>query len=125
LVHHFIKIFNRPNRRVKGISNEAMRILTSYYWPGNIRELENTIERAFALGSDEIITVQDLPSAVVQNSQKILRPEDDQFKSLEEVEKEIITKTLQRVGGDKMEAARILQINRSTLYRKLHRYGIS
>lgn len=122
LVNHFIKNFNKPGRAIKGISKEALEVLMNYDWPGNVRELENVIERAFALGTSDLITIDDLPSALVMKSRKTPLWEDE-LKPLAEIEKEAILKTLEKTGGDKQAAARILKIDRSTLYRKLHRYG--
>ena len=125
LVAHFLKTKSTGNRRLEGISEDALESIDSYSWPGNVRELENLVERALALGMSDRIEKEDLPPSIFRAS----RPSDastsetsEDLKQLEEIEKEAILKTLDRTGGDKMLAAHILGIDRSTLYRKLKRF---
>ena len=103
------------------ISEDAMRRLIAYDWPGNVRELENAIERAVALGSGPIVAVADLPSNLqYPTSERV--PEKDELLPLEELERRAILRTLRQTSGDKLAAARILGIGKTTLYRKLKQY---
>jgi DNA-binding NtrC family response regulator len=125
LIGHFIASRQTGNRPLHGISRDALEALTNYRWPGNIRELENLVERALALGMADQIEKEDLPPAVLKTSQsqaaRVVAGDAD-LRPLEEIEKEAILRTLERTGGDKMLAAQILGIDRSTLYRKLKRF---
>ncbi|HID54911.1 TPA: sigma-54-dependent Fis family transcriptional regulator [Candidatus Poribacteria bacterium] len=125
LVEHFIRKHSiRHEKKVKSISDEAMRALMSYNWPGNVRELENAIERAIILSEGETIQIEDLPAWIAgewEGSDEIER--EGIFipfgMKIEDVERKLILETLRRVGGDKTKAARILGISRRTIYRKL------
>lgn len=118
LVRHFVaKAARSQNLPPKRIDENAFQALKNYAWPGNIRELENTIERAFVLSSDEI-TLDDLPQKLRSNSADHL-PEHG---TLEQVERTYILEVMDATGGDKVAAAKILNIDLSTLYRKLKRY---
>jgi DNA-binding NtrC family response regulator len=123
LVNHFIRRFNKRFRRdVKGITPDALTALATYDFPGNVRELENVIERAFAMGSREYITLADLPSL---STRPTLTPTVDtkSVPTLAEVEKELILRALAVHNNDKEEAARALGISRRTIYRRLKEYG--
>ncbi len=126
LVSHFIEIFReKSGKYIVGISDEAMELLGSYDWPGNVRELENAIERAVVVAERRILSVEDLPEAI-QHSDMNLREKNIEIEigsSMDEIEKRVITETLQFSGGVKKKAAKILGIGRRTLYRKLSRYG--
>jgi len=104
-----------------------MDLLTRYDWPGNIRELENCLERAVIMARGEVIVPADLPP----NIQSLSGRDESQILdfpagiSLDEVEKALILKTLEETGGNRSRAAEILGINRSTLLNKLKEYGIS
>ncbi|MBL8185782.1 MAG: sigma-54-dependent Fis family transcriptional regulator [Blastocatellia bacterium] len=104
----------------KPITIPAMEALTAYAWPGNIRELENAVERAFILSGDEI-TVADLPKKVVSDTFKQVR-QDVEMRSLEDVERDYVAEVMTAFDNDKVRAARVLGIDLSTLYRKLKRY---
>src|SRR5260221_10812151 len=106
---------------LRTISEDAMRRLIAYDWPGNVRELENAIERAVALGSGPILSVADLPSNLQYPSTERV-PEKDEILPLEELERRAILRTLRETGGDKLSAARMLGIGKTTLYRKLKQY---
>ncbi len=121
LVNSFLEKFCDPQRPVRAISEEAMRRLMAYDWPGNVRELENAVERAVALGSGPILHVGDLPSNLQYNSAERL-PENDELVPLEELERRAIQRALRETGGDKVAAARLLGIGKTTLYRKLKQY---
>ncbi len=121
LVNSFLEKFCDPQRPVRTISEDAMRRLMAYDWPGNVRELENAIERAVALGSGPILHVGDLPSNLQYASAERL-PESDELVPLEQLERRAILRALRETGGDKLAAARLLGIGKTTLYRKLKQY---
>ncbi len=99
-----------------------MRRLMAHDWPGNVRELENAIERAVALGSGPILHIADLPSNLQQSStEKSL--ESNELTTLDEMERRFILRALRETNGDKLAAARLLGIGKTTLYRKLKQYG--
>lgn len=98
-----------------------MRRLIAYDWPGNVRELENAIERAVALGSGPVVQVGDLPSNLRYPTGERV-PEKDELLPLEELERRAILRTLRETSGDKLAAARMLGIGKTTLYRKLKQY---
>ena len=115
----------RAEKSVTGLTSATSARLLSYPWPGNVRELQNCIERAIALTAHERIEVDDLPEAVRTHhgSQISLGGEDpSQFSTLEELERRYILKVMEAVGGHRTRAARILGLDRKTLYRKLGRY---
>jgi len=123
LAHHLVrKIAARTGRPVVGIGADAARVMIDYDWPGNVRELENCLERAIALTSHDEITVEDLPDTLREHRHGILatatgRP--DELISLAEVERRYVRQVLSAVGGNKTMAARILGIDRRSLYRRL------
>ncbi|MBI4483194.1 MAG: sigma-54-dependent Fis family transcriptional regulator, partial [Acidobacteria bacterium] len=125
LVNHFIEVYKRKsNKYLIGMSERALRLLKHYHWPGNIRELENAIERAVIMAAKKIITVEDLPEEV-RNSDEELKERAvyvEVGSTMEEVEKKMILETLNFTRGDKKKAATILGIGRKTLYRKLDKY---
>jgi DNA-binding NtrC family response regulator len=121
LVNSFLEKFSEANGRVRTISEEAMTHLISYDWPGNVRELENAIERAIALGSGPILHVGDLPSNLHRGTSERL-PENDELLPLDELERRAILRALRESSGDKLAAARLLGIGKTTLYRKLKQY---
>jgi two-component system response regulator HydG len=120
LVEHFLKRLSlRGNKKVKGISSEAMDILMRYNWPGNVRELENIIEHAFILTKNEFINVQSLPLdiySIVNKEQKI--------SSFQDNEKKFLARVLEEYKWNKLQVAKKLNISRSTLYAKLKKYNI-
>jgi two-component system response regulator AtoC len=129
LAQHFVNAFaQQTGKAVKGLSPEAAERLTSYAWPGNVRELRNAIERAVALTQHENITVDDLPERIraYKVSHVLVASQDpEELVNLAEVEKRYIARVLGAVGGNKSTAARILGIDRTTLYKKLQQYKIS
>lgn len=126
LAQHFIKGFSeRLNREVHGLHHSAAEKLQTYSWPGNVRELQNCIERAVALTERELITVEDLPEKIrsYRPSHLFLAGDDPRdLISLAELERRYILKVLETVRDSKTEAARILGLDRKTLYRKLEQY---
>ncbi|MBS0196446.1 MAG: sigma-54-dependent Fis family transcriptional regulator [Planctomycetes bacterium] len=122
LAQHFVERFSRQmDRRITGISDEAMRVLAEHSWPGNVRELCNAIERAMVVGKPPEIRPQDLPAPTTRT------PAVDQGtdESLEEIEKRHIRGVLERANWNISQAAHVLQIDRVTVYNKIHRFGLS
>lgn len=142
LVDYFIQKYGKENnRQVEGIAPESLRLLQSYSWPGNIRELENMIERAVLLCRGKLIDTPNFPSHVVQTEEEIV--DDVQMVRWIEhflkyravhgkvhevivgyIEKELITKSLLLNGRNKVRTAAFLGINRNTLRFKMHEYQI-
>lgn len=121
LVTSFLDKFSGPQGPVRTISDDAMRRLVAYDWPGNVRELENAIERAVALSSGPILQIADLPSNLQYPASDRV-PQKDELLPLEELERRAILRTLRETAGDKLAAARMLGIGKTTLYRKLKLY---
>ncbi|HFZ8996803.1 TPA: sigma-54-dependent response regulator transcription factor ZraR [Citrobacter freundii] len=120
LAEHFLQRFAARNRKtVKGFTPQAMDLLIHYDWPGNIRELENAIERAVVLLTGEYIAERELPLSVSTAPIKVQN--GGPIQPLVEVEKEVILAALEKTGGNKTEAARQLGITRKTLLAKLSR----
>jgi DNA-binding NtrC family response regulator len=108
-------------KQVKGVSEPALAMLMDYAWPGNVRELENIIERAVTLSRGDKILPEDLPPAVQgsRGDRRVLDEAAERTLPLEAVEREYILKILDKMGGNKYQAAHALGIDRKTLYRKL------
>jgi DNA-binding NtrC family response regulator len=123
MVISFLEKFSDPHAPTRTISDDAMRRLIAYDWPGNVRELENAIERAVAMGSGPIVHVGDLPSNLHYPSSERV-PDKDELLPMEELERRAILRTLHETGGDKLAAARMLGIGKTTLYRKLKQYQV-
>ncbi|EEW0115618.1 TPA: sigma-54-dependent response regulator transcription factor ZraR [Escherichia albertii] len=120
LADHFLQRFAERNRKaVKGFTPQAMDLLIHYDWPGNIRELENAVERAVVLLTGEYVSERELPLAIASTPIPLAQSQDIQ--PLVEVEKEVILAALEKTGGNKTEAARQLGITRKTLLAKLSR----
>jgi len=137
LVFHFLERYKeKTGRFVSGISKDALRALVGYEWPGNVRELENAIERAVIIASGRQIELSDLPDAIARRTlgelshireERARASAEGRFiglnielpSSMDEIEKEVIRATLDYTKGDKSTAARLLNIGRRTLYRKL------
>jgi two-component system response regulator HydG len=130
LAHHFLNIYSgKNNKTIKGFTPIAMDMLLKYDWPGNVREMENAVERAVILSLDEYINEKVLPMTITEPNEKMVKENKfllspDQAQPLEEIEKEMILSTLKAVKNNKSEAARKLGINRRTLYNKLQKYGL-
>jgi two-component system response regulator HydG len=127
LASHFLdRIAARARKRIVGFSPEAAQKLMAYVWPGNVRELENCIERAVALASFDQIAVGDLPEKIraFRSTQIVLSSDDpSSFVTLDELERRYVARVLDGMNGNKAAAARVLGIERKTLYRMLERWG--
>ncbi|MFC4213121.1 sigma-54-dependent transcriptional regulator [Pedobacter lithocola] len=126
-INHFIDLSNRNlDRNVKGISAEAKSLLLNYDWPGNLRELSNVIKRMVLLTPNDIAQVSALPDEMmISVNQQTLPGSSSDLKAVnEQNEKNIITETLNKVKHNKSKAAKMLNIDRKTLYAKMERYGI-
>ncbi|MFY9556122.1 MAG: sigma-54 dependent transcriptional regulator [Blastocatellia bacterium] len=124
LVHHFLQKFaqqhGEPQRR---FANEGMRVLMTHSWPGNVRELENAVEHALTMGSGEVLLPEDLPLTVTAPERDIVHEATLDDVSLAEVERRYIIRILEKMSGHQIKTARILGIDRRTLYRRLRQYG--
>ncbi len=130
LANHFLKKFNQQKKRnVTAIDAQAMAALTSYPWPGNVREMENLIEMLVVMKEDGTITIEDLPNKIrkLQQEPKAIcavdLPEEgvDFNKMLEDYERDLILRALDKCGGVKNKAAKLLNLKRTTLVEKLKR----
>ncbi len=142
LIYHFLERYKEKTKRfITGITKEAQRALVNYDWPGNVRELENAIERAVIIAAGRQIELDDLPPSISQlageggahareaRARAARLGERPVFEielpaTLEEIEKQAIATTLRLTEGDKSYAARLLDIGRKTLYRKVLDYDL-
>jgi two-component system response regulator HydG len=122
LVRHFLARYGGRETGFQGLSDQAMARLESYTWPGNVRELENCIQRALTLGVPPEIQVRDLPSNVLNYVADELFAERPT--RLQELERQAILQALETAGGDRVLAAKLLGISKTTIYRKLKEYGL-
>lgn len=129
LIQHFTTKFSNKMGRNYTFSSEAISMLKSYGWPGNIRELMNVLERIFVLAKQDTISLEDLPSEIGKPSNINELPKNSKDLTLEEaleaIEKSLILKAFQECGGVKTRTAEKLGIKTSALYYKLEKYGIS
>ena len=145
LAAHFLERLHRETGVSHVFSEDAMRLMTDYDWPGNVRELENAIERACALSSGPVLHMADLPTQLqdfrVQRREANLllageagdgldaghehTSADDAIVSIADMEKQAILGTIRQLNGDKLMAAKLLGIGKTTLYRKLREYGLA
>lgn len=121
LVLHFVDQYS-GQQSPKGVSPEAMARLMNYDWPGNVRELENCVQRALALGSDSEIQVRDLPTNLAYAFPK--GGEKERCFTLQEIERDAIRQALELAGGDRLRAAKMLGIGKTTVYRKIREYDL-
>ncbi|RYE58467.1 MAG: sigma-54-dependent Fis family transcriptional regulator, partial [Sphingobacteriales bacterium] len=125
-IKHFISQSNSElDRNVKSISPEAKSILLKYEWPGNLRELKNVIKRMVLLTTGDIALEQSLPEEMIFSIDKQQKPSGSDLKAINEInEKSLIQETLVKVKYNKSKAAKMLNIDRKTLYSKMERYEI-
>ncbi len=127
LADHFLAVYRKKNGKpLKGISGKALDLLVRYDWPGNIRELENCIERGVVMAREEMITPVDLPPQIQRLSGEGGKEGSTILcgMSLAEMERGLIVKTLAETDGNRTRAAEILGINRRTLQNKLKQYAL-
>ena len=125
LAHFFLRRFARQfHREIKGFSEETLAVLQTYYFPGNVRELENIIEHAIAMARGDIIGVKDLPTDFSEIGVFSFEQPDSPVMPLREMERKYIEWVLSRVGRNKTQAARLLGIDRSSLWRHLKNFEI-
>jgi DNA-binding NtrC family response regulator len=126
LAKHFLRNTTITGKDKKEISDEAMELLLKYHWPGNVRELQNVIERAIILSDDQCITPKDLPLTlkVEPERSKENGGATNNIRSLQDLEKNYILKVLEECGGNRVKAARAMNLSERTLYRKLKKHHI-
>jgi len=120
--YHLNKFEEIHNKKIEGISSEAMKVIKSYNWPGNIRELMNCIESSIVMTGNNEVTVDNLPPFLSHKSVKHTSGKEPE--NLFEIEKKAVIDSLNKTGGNKTEAAKNLGIGLRTLYRKLELYGL-
>jgi two-component system response regulator HydG len=128
LADFFLKRYAEKNRRlVKGFSPRAMDLLMRHSWPGNIRELENVVERAVILLREDTITPAEFPGVIqaIDKDEYATMLDLTPGRSLKDVERQMIIRTLEEAEGNRTHAAEILGISRRTLQLKLKEYGIN
>ncbi len=136
LAAHFLDRISREHGTKYTLSDEALRTMMRHDWPGNVRELENAVERACAMSSGPVLHLGDLPTQLQQQGLAAHRAstaagdaqtadEKPAVRSLAALEREAILGAIRALHGDKLQAARLLGIGKTTLYRKLKEYGIS
>jgi DNA-binding NtrC family response regulator len=147
LAMHFLERMQKESGMERNFSDDTLRVMSEYDWPGNVRELENAIERACALSSGPVLHMGDLPTQLqdfrMQRGPVFTSDEDDEIGldraisgaasgggkggivSIAEMEKKAILGTIRQLKGDKLMAAKLLGIGKTTLYRKLKEYGIT
>jgi len=126
LAQHFIEEFNlKCDRRVKGLSREALNVVKKYSWPGNVRELKNALERAVVVCTGEYIDVADLPENLTTKAAKTPTVSFRLGQTMEDVERDFLFHTINFVDGNKTRAAKMLDISLKTLHNKLAKYKSS
>lgn len=124
--NYFLKLSNNElNKNISGFSSEVLEKFKYYSWPGNLRELRNIIRRSVLLSTDKEIELISLPDEILNNSANNIIVEGSNLKLIQAAnEKELIASTLRKVNYNKSKAAKLLNIDRKTLYNKLKQYGI-
>ncbi|MBF0232022.1 MAG: sigma-54-dependent Fis family transcriptional regulator, partial [Desulfamplus sp.] len=125
LAYHILSRLNRRGcKEIVAISQKAMSILSNYAFPGNVRELENILERAVAVCQGDVIRACDLPPDLIEFELQTYRPPDEQMMTLAELEQDYISHLLKITGGARTKTADILGIDRASLWRKIKKYNI-
>jgi DNA-binding NtrC family response regulator len=125
LIHRFIDRHRGEDSAIQGISYDALTHLMAHGWPGNVRELENCVQHALAMGAGPQIEVGDLPANLI--NVVVSSPtagSETPVPSLEALERRAILRALEETGGDRLRAAKLLGIGKTTIYRKLKEYGL-
>ena len=134
LTAHFLDRVSRERRAKFALSDEALRVMMEYDWPGNVRELEHAVERACTMSSGPILHLGDFPTQLQQQGLESLHPAPNGHElnagspgvvTLADLERQAILDAIRRLHGDKLQAAKLLGIGKTTLYRKLKEYGIA
>lgn len=127
LVNHFIDQYNRQlGKAVRGVDNTSLKLLLSHNWKGNVRELRNIIERAMIFCDREVIEIQDLSTELHESNEVFgLMKHGDLKQNVREFEKISILSVLEEVNFDKVKAANLLNLSKSSLYRKIEELGIA
>jgi len=125
LAAHFLERVSRSTGQERTLSDEALKIMLAYNWPGNVRELENCLERACALTTGPLIQIRDLPTDIhsARDAGSVSSDISAKIIPMAELEKQTILGTVAQLNGDKLLAARLLGIGKTTLYRKLKEYA--
>ena len=123
LVDAFLERLSRTSGRHFAVSDDVMKVLVAYDWPGNVRELENCIERCCAMNSGPVIHTADLPSSITGAGARCSEGlSETRIMRIADLEKQAIVGAIETLGGDKLLAAKLLGIGKTTLYRKLKEY---
>jgi two-component system response regulator HydG len=123
LVEYFLEILNvEVGKNVIGVTSDTMQVLMDYSWPGNVKELENSIQHAFLLAEGEEVKRELLPSRILH---EVLKEKNEGVTSFEENEKRFLMKILQENNWNKLKVAKQLNVSRSTLYSKLNKYNLT
>ncbi len=123
LIECFLEILNLEiGKNVSGVTSDTMQILMDYSWPGNVKELENSIQHAFLLAKGEKVERELLPSRILH---EVLKEKNEGITSFEENEKRFLMKILQENNWNKLKVAKQLNVSRSTLYSKLNKYNLT
>jgi DNA-binding NtrC family response regulator len=125
LAGHILERLSQTSGREYELSDDAMKALLAYDWPGNVRELENCIQRCCALTSGPKINAVDLPSSITGAPERAVMtaPAHSRIMPMADLEKQNILGAIAQLDGDKLMAAKLLGIGKTTLYRKLKEYG--
>jgi DNA-binding NtrC family response regulator len=123
LVDTFLERLSRASGRMFDISDDALRALTAYDWPGNVRELENCIERCCAMNFGPVIHDSDLPDCIFGRKEQGEGQSAERIVPVADLERQAILGAIAQLNGDKLTAARLLGIGKTTLYRKLKDYA--
>ncbi len=129
LTGYFLDQLNQKlGKSVEGLSSEAMAMIMDYHWPGNVRELENCIERAVLLAASQWITPEDLPSSLKKHRNSPEEVDGSEMLSIKRatrrLQRDFMAKALKRTGGNKTQAAKLLEISRPMLIAKIKEYGL-
>ncbi len=125
---YFLQRLNDKNQRMnKSFDKEFINLIKDYNWPGNVRELENVIQRAYYLSKDEIINYSFIPEYINGNIKgEEIKDKEEKYKppTLEEMERKLIIQALKYCNGNVINASKIIGVGKSTLYRKIEKYGL-
>jgi DNA-binding NtrC family response regulator len=125
LTRHFIQKYAKQcNVKAKPVSPEALSLLTHYDWPGNIRELENAIERALVLGSSEVLLAEDLPESLLEQAPSEELKQGKYHAKVKDLKKDLIVSAVEQTRGNYVEAAAILGVHPNYLHRLIRNLGL-